>query len=187
MTKEQQDLAWVCLPKEVRDHIRVSYKGIYCVTGISIQIFLDWVFGCHNLTSDTEPSELLYVERTKVQEYKKEVEDALAENCDSVYSIPYWRGQQTALDRLFGDKCLPDTEEQNSPKHSNSCQIGKNPLEPYTEENETKRKETQSLSLSDEELNNIIFDLIRIRENRRENEHQLMESIAKLKNGYFAD
>ena len=61
-----------------------------------------------------------------------------------------------------------------------TCFANESDLEPYTEEPETKRKDAQRLSLSEEELDHIIFELIRIRDNRRENERQLMEILAKI-------
>ena len=53
ISKEQQDLAWKCLPKEVRDQIKEFYQSEYC-NRVADELF-DTVFGYHNLTSETEP------------------------------------------------------------------------------------------------------------------------------------
>ena len=238
MTKEQQDLAWACLPRETRDAIK--YELRHTIYHHVRDIFF-YFFGHHNLISDTEPEGDAFVIPVS------QVRETYAYNEHILKLDPTHKGAQmlqSYLLQTFGDKCLPDKEEQNIPKHSNSFQIGKfflgkneqpepkfkkgeivrvtsydkfgvvgriikvdeeddgfmytlegvvgwrfaeKNLEPYTEEPETKRKETQTLSLSDEELDHIIFELIRIRDNRRENERQLMEAIAKLKKGYATD
>ncbi len=69
-------------------------------------------------------------------------------------------------------------EQSNIPKLSNSCQTGKNCLH-TTERPEPRRKRPRFISLSDEELDNLIFELICIRNNRRENDRQLTEALAK--------
>ena len=69
-------------------------------------------------------------------------------------------------------------EQSNIPKPSNSLQIGKNCLH-NAERPEPRRTRPRLLSLSDEELDNLIFELIRIRDNRRENDRQLTEALAK--------
>lgn len=90
MTKEQQDLAYGCLPKEVREEIKKEYQRCNC--GSYIEDLLEDLFGHHNLTSDTEPSELVFTERVKLQEMF-EIGD---------------RSSCSTLAALFGDKCLPD-------------------------------------------------------------------------------
>lgn len=106
MTKEQQDISWACLSKEVRKDIRDIYSinlrdhshysdiGVWneasaCFTKFKL---LEDLYGKHNLTSDTEPGEMLMVPRKRVQE--------MAQN-DIVRGI---------LISLFSDKCLPDKE-----------------------------------------------------------------------------
>lgn len=161
MTKEQQDLAWACLPKEVRDEIKEIYQAKVDSTHIGEtyqELILDEIFGCHNLTSDTEPEEMLMVSRIEVQEaYKAVVSDK----------------RRSVLFELFGDKCLPDKEEaepkfpigsivritnKKNPYHGHKGKFGKvitydvkfnryaiegipseweeGDLEPYTEENQ---------------------------------------------------
>ena len=95
MNKEQQDLAWKCLPKEMRKEIEdvFYYKATSANTidnGFSDA--LEYLYGKHNLTSDTEPEEMLMVERKRVIE---------------IYN-PEYDGE--TLYELFGDKCLPDKE-----------------------------------------------------------------------------
>ena len=116
MNKEQQDLAWRCLPKEVREDIRVQYreKSIYSWDE-GFDYCLRIYFGHHNLTSDTEPEEMLYVERKKVMEYYKDVQQSIGEeNGDTRIEM---EGRKYAMLYFFGDKCLPDKEgDTNVPK-----------------------------------------------------------------------
>lgn len=96
MNKEQQDLAWKCLPKGMRKEIEdvFYYKATSANTidnGFSDA--LEYLYGKHNLTSDTEPEEMLMVERKRVIE---------------IYN-PEYDGE--TLYELFGDKCLPEKEE----------------------------------------------------------------------------
>ncbi|MDE5886456.1 MAG: hypothetical protein K2H46_02590 [Muribaculaceae bacterium] len=91
MTKEQQDLAWASLPKEIRKEIKALFNRADAVDNFTaIGVFLK-LFGSHNLTSDTELEELLMVERKYIQEM-------------------YANGVGTHyLLNLFDDKCLPDS------------------------------------------------------------------------------
>ncbi|MDE6649778.1 MAG: hypothetical protein K2K45_07595 [Muribaculaceae bacterium] len=89
MEKEMQNLNWKCLPKEVRKEIRAEYQN--AIEGSDLESFLQDFFGDHNLTSDTEPEEMLVVEMKKVQE--------MAQNDIA----------RAMLLTIFGDKCLPDT------------------------------------------------------------------------------
>ena len=96
MNKEQQDLSWACLPKEMRKEIEdvFYYKATSANTidnGFSDA--LEYLYGKHNLTSDTELEEMLMVERKRVIE---------------IYN-PEYDGE--TLYELFGDKCLPEKEE----------------------------------------------------------------------------
>lgn len=112
MTKKQQDLAWACLPKKAREELKRSYK-YQCQNRDYNRGFneaLEEVFNSHNLTSDTEPPELLYVERKKVQEYYSESENDSLVTDITEYDRGYALGIGDALGYLFGDKCLPDKE-----------------------------------------------------------------------------
>ena len=122
MDEKQQDLAWACLPKEARENISYSYKNSPC--GSWVENLFEEIYGEHNLTSDAEPHELLYVERKKVQELYARF-DKYQQEATMELDKDFYKGEQNALVLLFGDKCLPDKEEQNIPKLSNSFQIGK--------------------------------------------------------------
>ena len=110
MNKAQQDLAWKCLPKEMRDEIKEIYQAKVGTTHDADtyqELILDEIFGFHNLTSDTEPEEMLMVERKKVQELynrflKYKAEESLKSDTD------FYDGEINTLNILFGDKCLPD-------------------------------------------------------------------------------
>ena len=115
MKKEQQDLVWACLPKEVRDIIRREYRGKYRITGYSTKE----MFGLHNLESDTEPEEMLIVERKEIQWRYARNNNVLANDPNNELSLHI----KALLESLFGDKCLPDkdiskmkTTEQPEPK-----------------------------------------------------------------------
>ncbi len=135
MTKEQQDRAWACLPKEVRSYLRKRYevlrKGNYSDRISELRI----LFG-DNLTSDTEPEviddsrfgseadkEMLMVERNVIiEQYNKNLSHIRARQDfrDQIFS----KAANDTLFLLFGDKCLPDT-----PDSSNLAHIGKDELE----------------------------------------------------------
>ncbi|MDE7441663.1 MAG: hypothetical protein K2M69_05820 [Muribaculaceae bacterium] len=130
MNREQQDLNWRCLPKESREGIKAyhrenkafSNKSSMCN---SVAIAVENIFGHHNLTSSTEPEEMLMVEKSKVVF----LHDIVTETCHkskdiSDYTSGVLQGKIEALNYLFGDKCLPDT-----PNSSNLSNIGKDALE----------------------------------------------------------
>ncbi len=119
MTTEQQNKAWACLPKEVRDEIVSTY---FC-KGESCQEFnrgyiagLIGIFGHHNLTSDTEPEEMLITSREEVRKAYQERASACAilDESDKYYVI--YSSEMRLLRSLFGSKCLPDLEEKPKPK-----------------------------------------------------------------------
>ena len=99
MNKEQQDLAWACLPKEAREYISYSYQNSLC--DFWSENLLEEIYGEHNLILDTEPEEMLMVSRIEVHEAYKAVV------CDKRRSV---------LFELFGDKCLPDKAEEIADK-----------------------------------------------------------------------
>lgn len=110
MNREQQDLNWKSLPRETREEIRAVYQN--ALDGSDLESFLIDFFGHHNLTSDTEPEEMLIVERSKViRKYK------FADICDKDHPEKrYWDGAKHYLTQLFGDKCLPDKAEEIADK-----------------------------------------------------------------------
>ena len=120
MTKEQQDLAWACLPKEAREELKRAYK-YQCQNPDYNRGFneaLEEVFNSHNLTTDSEPEEMLMVERNKVQESHNHYQ----KTWDEDHSNEWANGICFILEDLFGDKCLPDKElnEANFTKSDSS-------------------------------------------------------------------
>ena len=110
MKKEIQDLLWSALSKEQRDFERFSfsitpndgYKRGYA------EAYAD-IFGLHNLTSDTEPEEMLSIKKEKFDNFYKYLEYCY--NHDScLYDDLYWKFVE----------CLPD----KSPK--NEAELGQN-------------------------------------------------------------
>lgn len=72
MTKDLQDLAWTCLPKEFKEEVKKEYlvhhEGGDMKYSYGYSDALTDFFGEHNLTSDAEGEEMLMVSRKKVQE-----------------------------------------------------------------------------------------------------------------------
>lgn len=100
MTEDQQDIAWQCLPKETRAFIREQFEATseYADFDEGYDQALMDIFGLNNITSDTEPPELLFVERKKVQGVF-----AMHERAENKVAV-------RAIQALFGNKCLPDKE-----------------------------------------------------------------------------
>lgn len=113
MNKETQDLAWKCLPKEVRDEIKKRYKDLSSTIFTDRYRELRDTFGLHNLTSDTEPEEMLMVRKSEVTELYniglELLESDIEKPSDVILRLS--RGIRFTLKKLFGDKCLPDKEE----------------------------------------------------------------------------
>ncbi|MDE6084126.1 MAG: hypothetical protein K2G11_06530 [Muribaculaceae bacterium] len=240
MTTEQQNKSWACLSKDVREAIRTEYEN--ALECSDLESFLQDFFGLHNLTSDTEPDEVLTILRKDIIEEFNQATADLSRTGNLEY-----KGKRELLKNLFGDKCIPDKAEEIADKciepikehfeqpsvHAGpkfkvgdkvvavndaelsydqvmtvvevkyvyNCvfyRVNEHPalfyegcLEPYAEENEfiaseakAEQKEAKDRSLSDKELDDIIFNLIRIRDNRRENDRQLTELLTKLHYNY---
>ena len=126
MNREQQDLNWRCLPKESREGIKAyhrenkafSNKSSMCN---SVAIAVENIFGHHNLTSGTEPEEMLHCSRKFVIGRYKHLTSSIAWNEGDARAF---KAETSLLKDLFGDKCLPDT-----PNSSNLSNIGKYALE----------------------------------------------------------
>ena len=118
MEKKTQDLAWKCAPKEFRGIVRNMYER-FCKPA-SLEYFEDArsllkaLYGHHNLTSDTEPEEMLHCSRDFVIGRYKHLTSSIAWNEGDVRAF---QAETSLLKELFGDKCLPDKEaEQPEPK-----------------------------------------------------------------------
>ena len=111
MTKDQQDLAWACLPKEVRDEIKSQYNQlshnpqIDKYDSVYLSAFEN-IFGHRNLTSDTEPEEMLHCSRKFVIGRYKHLTSSIAWNEGDARAF---KAETSLLRELFGDKCLSDT------------------------------------------------------------------------------
>ena len=95
LTKELQDLAWNCLPLEVKKEVKRQYQIAVDSKAYAAEYTLGYLFGIHNLTSDAEGEEMLTCDRDVVR--------MLYDRTDSV------KVRQT-LESLFGSKCLPEGE-----------------------------------------------------------------------------
>ena len=112
MTTEQQNKAWACLPKEARDRIKNNgeFFDIYA------QCILEEIYGKHNLTSDTEPEEMLYISRETVIEKYAEIFCNKAPYLDDSPEALLCQACLKVLESLFGDKCRPDKTPEEKAK-----------------------------------------------------------------------
>ena len=129
MNKELQDLAWSCLPKEFKEevkfeYLRVATKVIKSNYDLGFMNAHEGMYGIHNLTSDAEGEETLYVSRKTVQEMYVDavnnIRDYNGDNSEKGGIIdPILReravGMKAQLRRLFGSKCLPDDPQEFKP------------------------------------------------------------------------
>ena len=136
MKKDIQDRIWQCLPKEARGEIKTTYyinlngnenysksaiwnEGSACLARLKL---LEYLFGKHNITSDTEPEdEMLFYPRKDVQEFYAEICKTIVRSQNTNMRI-YSQGKIIALKSLFGDKCLPDKESRLCDKCINESQ-----------------------------------------------------------------
>lgn len=152
MNKEQQNLTWACLPKEARNQIISTY---FCKRDSDTEYNKGYVdailhiYGIHNLTSDTEPEEMLMVKRSFVITQFEEAINREKQNVKngSIEWACQYHGMQMAMAILFGDKSQPDKEKLNSPKHSNSFQFGKDELEHRLEQSSVQVEPKYKFSL----------------------------------------
>lgn len=121
MEKKIQDLIWACLPKEVREETKRMFESHMMLDNYEeVGVFCN-LFGEHNLTSDTEPKEMLHCSRDFVIEKYK----TLIKNRDGHHRINspelenWYAGRAVELKELFGDKCLPNKEETCMCVHAN--------------------------------------------------------------------
>ncbi|MDE7464978.1 MAG: hypothetical protein K2M59_03765 [Muribaculaceae bacterium] len=109
MDKEMQDKLWTSLPKEARIWIRKEYRDILnklwqrsAYLRGRLRMMRD-IYGEHNLTSDTEPEEVLTILRKDIIEEFNQATADLSRTGNLEY-----KGKRELLKNLFGDKCLPD-------------------------------------------------------------------------------
>lgn len=129
MTKEIQDRTWASLPKEAREEIRLIFlmPSKYDYPQSIRRCLLD-IYG-DNITSDTEPEEMLMVKRSfLITQYEeaKEREKQEVEN-GAIEMASQYLGMQRIMNILFGDKCLSDKEQSyvSTPAPTPKYHIGK--------------------------------------------------------------
>ena len=131
MDKTTQDLAWKCAPKEFRGIVRNMYERFNKPASSEYfedaRSLLKALYGHHNLTSDTEPEEMLHCSRDFVIGRYKHLTSSIAWNEGDVRAF---QAETSLLKELFGDKCLPD-----KPNTPNSGE-----LKPQMAENKPKFK-----------------------------------------------
>lgn len=116
MKIELQNKVWSILPKEFKEEVKEIYSNVitYHPCGYNHKTdLLKYLFGRHNLTSDSEGEEILTVPRKKVQRaYNTSREIVKAENPDSLMYSMHTQ-IMCVLENIFGSKCLPDAHEDN--------------------------------------------------------------------------
>lgn len=125
MNKELQNTAWANAPAEFRKEVREKYRAAKVLSKNTSDIFsykcelLKHLFGSRNLTSGTEPEEIISFRRRNII---RDYADKMAEK--GRHDITQQRKDQisgwiSCLKYLFGSKCLPDTApEQSEPKYN---------------------------------------------------------------------
>lgn len=110
MDKTLQTTVWNCLPKEFKEEVKKIYSSWTNPMAVGFEshiITCEYIFGKHNLTSDAEEEEMLYVSRKRVQELYNKFEHAF-DNVVSDNLMGHYRAKIGLLKALFGSKCLPD-------------------------------------------------------------------------------
>lgn len=124
MNKKLQDLVWSVLPKAFKEEVKELYDG--CIKMMDIrpsasQIYanqlstLEGIFGIHNLTSDAEGEEMLYVKAKTVREMYAANDRLIAEFIGSEIAKDA-AIINNMLRRLYSSKCLPDENYSNVEK-----------------------------------------------------------------------
>lgn len=104
MTTTQHNNLWSILTPTQRDACRDMYES--CVDG-NVEYILEELFSKENLTSDTEPAEMLMVERSKVLLLYGEIMSTLEIDLPTE-DRDFYLAKQAMIREIFGDKCLPD-------------------------------------------------------------------------------
>lgn len=130
MTKEEQNIIWVCLSKEMKDRIKSEYRKISVLHKkeqyeLGILHTFENTFGYHNLISETdhEQDEMLMVRRKEVQIIYKDKMHEKGHHAVSQSKKDMATGWISAMKFFFSKaKCLPDKfdKEVNFPTKNNT-------------------------------------------------------------------
>ena len=117
MDIELIDKAWACLPKEFKEEVKEIFRkclGVPKYEAITIKpMLLGYLFGHHNLTSDEEGEEILYVKASQVKELYQYAEEREKGRAPRESEEEWYQGYMKAMQDLFGSKCLPDEKVSN--------------------------------------------------------------------------
>lgn len=220
MTTELQSRCWQCLPKEAREWLRKEYQAMlnkqWCCNAYlrgRLRIMRE-IYGEHNLTSDTEPEEMLMVEKKRVQEVYDTSKDIISNEAYGSKMYSMHLQIVCVLESLFGESACP-TKEQPKYKIGDKVRIkgqtevkevyrilpdgrimfgnkgntySVDDLEPYTEENKEPIPQTnvgicdncQTRTLSDEELDALIYRLKNVRDKRKKLTRDLSDILEEI-------
>ena len=108
MTTTEQNTNWARLTPEFRAHVKAIFaecrNNLHVTSLCANAKLLKGLFGLHNLTSTTDPEEMLMVKRSLVQRVYASIQNIIDPTSES-----YIKGKLSAYYEIFGDKCLPDT------------------------------------------------------------------------------
>lgn len=116
MNKTAQNLAWNCLPLEVKKEVKRQYQIAINTKEYYTECTLEYLFGSHNLTSDVEGEEMLMCEKSRVQKiFAGQTEAQKSTPCGTILHHEA-AAKAELLYTLFGSKCLPDEVAKESAK-----------------------------------------------------------------------
>lgn len=124
MKTEQQNEIWALLPKEFKEEVKNLYRYCSCMKDryeLGAMDTLEITFGKHNLASDAEEEEMLYVSRKEAQGLFRACNEHKHECLIYGDSADYFDGEINVLTILFGSKCLPDNVDSLSQNPAENC------------------------------------------------------------------
>ena len=163
MDIELIDKAWACLPKEFKEGVKKDYKicseGCRVVSAGAEKLELrgcyrelEELFGHHNLTSDEEGEEILYVKASQAKELYQYAEEREKGRAPRESEEEWYQGYMKAMQDLFGSKCLPDANEDNF------VSIEPQPAEPKNEGTSQEQHVPKNVESGTHSFNHILKD-----------------------------
>ena len=124
MKTEQQNEIWALLPRWFKEEVKNLYRYCSCMKDryeLGAMDTLEITFGKHNLASDAEEEEMLYVSRKEAQGLFRACNEHKHECLIYGDSADYFDGEINVLTILFGSKCLPDNVDSLSQNPAENC------------------------------------------------------------------
>lgn len=117
MTKELQDHVWSILPKEFKEEVNEIYLNAVehhpCGYNHKTDL-MKYLFGRHNLTSDADREEMLYVSSKQIDLLQGEIFKAImdAHDADDWQDAAHYilDVMPRSFAALFGSECIPNKD-----------------------------------------------------------------------------